>query len=272
MTKRQSWSFQGLLLLSSLSFVGAKGCVFDGDASLGSDGASSGENGGAANQAGSSPTSAGSSSSSAGSSSGSAGKATSSGKAGAGPVAGMSAGGSNSSGGTASSEGGAEPAAGGETSAGGAGSAVCALEIVTGPCDAAFSRYAYDAQAGQCVPFTFGGCEGNANNFATLEGCQAACPNLTCPSFLQTDTVYAVQPLNRPERACIVLDQAIKVSCSMLLNPTLTVPTNWPTTRCANRNGTSFYAGSTLPRAEGWTDCSPAEAELVDQAPSCSDL
>lgn len=265
MTKHRSWGFQGLLVLCSLSFVGAKGCVFDGDSSLGSDDGSSGNNGGAADQAGSSSTSAGSSSSSAG-------KPTSNGKAGAGPFAGTGTGGSSSSGGTPSSEGGAEPGAGGDPAAGGASSGVCALEIVTGPCDAAFSRYAYDTQAGKCVPFSYGGCEGNANNFATLEACQAACTDLICPSFLQTDTVYAVQPLNRPERACIVLDQPIKVTCSMLLNPTLTVPTNWPASRCAKRNGTTFYAGTTLPKAEGWTDCSAGEAEIVDQAPDCADL
>lgn len=31
MTKRRNWAFQGLLVLGSLSFISAKGCVFDGD-------------------------------------------------------------------------------------------------------------------------------------------------------------------------------------------------------------------------------------------------
>jgi hypothetical protein len=68
------------------------------------------------------------------------------------------------------------------------------------------------------------------------------------------------------------LSQPLKVSCSMLLNPTLTVPTNWPMTRCVKRNGTTYYAASTLPKAEGWLDCVSQEAELVDQAPDCADL
>jgi len=264
MSKQRERLVKGLLVLSALSFVGAKGCVFDGDSSLGSDDPAAGEDGGTANQAGASSTSAGGSSS--------AGKSTSSGKAGAAAVAGTSAGGSSSSGGTSASQGGADPAAGGEPGAAGAGSAVCALEIEVGPCDASIPRFAYDAQAGQCVPFTYGGCESNGNNFATFEACQAECGDLTCPSFLQTDTVYTVHPLNRPERACIALDTPIHVTCSMLLDPSLTVPTNWPTTRCAIRNGTSYYAGTTLPKAEGWSDCSPGEAELVDQAPDCADL
>lgn len=50
---------------------------------------------------------------------------------------------------------------------------ICGLPVVTGPCNAAFPRYAYDGS--QCVPFTYGGCQGNANNFETLEACEQAC-------------------------------------------------------------------------------------------------
>jgi hypothetical protein len=49
----------------------------------------------------------------------------------------------------------------------------CSLLIDAGPCDAALPRYAFDE--GRCVEFTYGGCEGNENNFATAEACLAEC-------------------------------------------------------------------------------------------------
>lgn len=52
---------------------------------------------------------------------------------------------------------------------------VCELELLTGPCRAAIPRYGFDSAEGACVSFIYGGCAGNANNFATLEACRAAC-------------------------------------------------------------------------------------------------
>jgi hypothetical protein len=54
--------------------------------------------------------------------------------------------------------------------------------MVPGPCDAAIPAWWHDPATGVCVPFTYGGCEGNANRFVSLDACQAACsggePNL----------------------------------------------------------------------------------------------
>ena len=50
---------------------------------------------------------------------------------------------------------------------------ICAQPIESGSCQADFSRYAFNGN--QCVPFSFGGCEGNENNFVTLEDCQETC-------------------------------------------------------------------------------------------------
>ena len=43
-------------------------------------------------------------------------------------------------------------------------------------------RY-FDNFEKRCMPFYYGGCEGNANNFDSLEDCQKSCPS----QFLQTD-------------------------------------------------------------------------------------
>ncbi|MHC4695353.1 MAG: BPTI/Kunitz-type proteinase inhibitor domain-containing protein [Planctomycetota bacterium] len=58
---------------------------------------------------------------------------------------------------------------------------ICLLPPVVGDCTAAYPRYFYDACTGQCVPFIYGGCDGNANNFLTLEECEATCsPSDVC--------------------------------------------------------------------------------------------
>lgn len=50
---------------------------------------------------------------------------------------------------------------------------ICAQPIESGSCKADFNRYAFDGN--ECVPFSFGGCEGNENNFVTLEDCEYTC-------------------------------------------------------------------------------------------------
>ncbi|KAK6056354.1 Kunitz/Bovine pancreatic trypsin inhibitor domain protein [Cooperia oncophora] len=46
---------------------------------------------------------------------------------------------------------------------------VCKMELDAGPCMALFHRYGYSTEKGKCVEFSYGGCQGNANNFETME-------------------------------------------------------------------------------------------------------
>lgn len=53
---------------------------------------------------------------------------------------------------------------------------VCALPFDVGDCDAAIPVWAFVPQLGACFPHIYGGCGGNANNFASRADCEAACP------------------------------------------------------------------------------------------------
>jgi Kunitz-type protease inhibitor 1 len=65
---------------------------------------------------------------------------------------------------------------GGEPGAAGAPSVdVCALPLDPGPCRGAVPRFAFRAETGKCEMFTYGGCEGNENNFPNHAACFARC-------------------------------------------------------------------------------------------------
>jgi hypothetical protein len=63
----------------------------------------------------------------------------------------------------------------GSSGAGGTSSSLCALPQVSGNCDAYMPSYWFDAKTGVCELFVYGGCGGNANRFATVDECYAAC-------------------------------------------------------------------------------------------------
>ncbi|KAG1663037.1 Kunitz-type U19-barytoxin-Tl1a [Nymphon striatum] len=51
----------------------------------------------------------------------------------------------------------------------------CDLDYVTGLCLAHFTAYYFNKEKGKCEPFLYGGCGGNANNFRSMENCNAHC-------------------------------------------------------------------------------------------------
>ncbi|XP_072305504.1 papilin b, proteoglycan-like sulfated glycoprotein [Eucyclogobius newberryi] len=55
---------------------------------------------------------------------------------------------------------------------------VCALPRDDGPCDTWKVRFYFDSAAGKCIEFWYGNCEGNGNNFLSLEACQRHCGTL----------------------------------------------------------------------------------------------
>ncbi|XP_056121646.1 tissue factor pathway inhibitor a isoform X3 [Rhinichthys klamathensis goyatoka] len=51
----------------------------------------------------------------------------------------------------------------------------CALKKAEGPCRAMKDRFYFDIDTGRCELFEYGGCQGNANNFETLQECEDMC-------------------------------------------------------------------------------------------------
>ncbi|WP_233561997.1 BPTI/Kunitz domain-containing protein [Sorangium cellulosum] len=100
------------------------------------------------------------------------------GPGGGGPGGGGSVTGSGGGAVTGSGGGAVTGSGGGSVASSGAGGelpARCALPQDVGPCDAAIPRYWHDPSTGVCVPFTWGGCDGNENRFESLAACQEAC-------------------------------------------------------------------------------------------------
>lgn len=50
---------------------------------------------------------------------------------------------------------------------------VCEQPKITGPCRAYFKKYYFNGR--ECEEFIYGGCQGNENNFETIEQCEETC-------------------------------------------------------------------------------------------------
>ncbi|XP_053399255.1 glutamic acid-rich protein-like isoform X6 [Mercenaria mercenaria] len=55
----------------------------------------------------------------------------------------------------------------------------CSLPAETGPCRAYFRRFFFNSESGECEVFVYGGCQGNGNNFKTLNDCENTCVRKT---------------------------------------------------------------------------------------------
>ncbi|KAL0965080.1 hypothetical protein UPYG_G00276540 [Umbra pygmaea] len=57
--------------------------------------------------------------------------------------------------------------------------ALCTQSPRTGPCRASFTHWYYDPLIQKCSRFTFGGCDGNDNNFKMEDECTSTCQGVT---------------------------------------------------------------------------------------------
>ncbi|XP_026316350.1 carboxypeptidase inhibitor SmCI-like [Hyposmocoma kahamanoa] len=52
---------------------------------------------------------------------------------------------------------------------------LCSLKAEPGPCTGDFKRYFWNNDEKECQEFSYGGCQGNENNFKTIKACNNAC-------------------------------------------------------------------------------------------------
>ncbi|CAK1544782.1 unnamed protein product [Leptosia nina] len=52
---------------------------------------------------------------------------------------------------------------------------ICMETADQGPCRGVYQRWTFVAAKGMCIPFTYGGCRGNRNNFISQEDCMNTC-------------------------------------------------------------------------------------------------
>uniref|UniRef100_A0AAR5PJG2 BPTI/Kunitz inhibitor domain-containing protein n=1 Tax=Dendroctonus ponderosae TaxID=77166 RepID=A0AAR5PJG2_DENPD len=96
--------------------------------------------------------------------------------------------------------------------------AACSLPMDVGACKSNIDRWYFDAMKNGCEIFSYSGCEGNQNNFNTLEQCQTLCAKYQIYVRNEDDTNGSFLRLN---------DQ--KVNCEM------SKWTEW--TQCLPSNG-----------------------------------
>ncbi|XP_062293488.1 papilin b, proteoglycan-like sulfated glycoprotein [Scomber scombrus] len=54
----------------------------------------------------------------------------------------------------------------------------CSMTRDEGPCDTWKVRFYYNSSTGKCTEFWFGGCQGNANNYVSMEACRRECEGM----------------------------------------------------------------------------------------------
>jgi hypothetical protein len=170
-------------------------------------------------------------------------------------------GGISTTGGVGGTTGGVGGTTGGVGGTGGI-SATCSLPLESGNCDAFFYRWGFDPVQDQCVSFIYGGCGGNANNFSTVQECQAACPS--------------VAPEGCPPHQPLVSDVCTLEGATCLysgFNGCLCVPASTPYCRQVDPSCTSLPPQRELPPAGAAGECSGSdcvEAVVIPTDWSCT--
>ncbi|KAJ8414561.1 hypothetical protein AAFF_G00037630 [Aldrovandia affinis] len=74
----------------------------------------------------------------------------------------------------------------------------CQAQAKTGPCRASIPRYFYNHTSGACQRFTYGGCRGNRNNYASAEECLTTCTVTVLPSGRKAPEVNPAEGTSAP--------------------------------------------------------------------------
>ncbi|XP_065557373.1 uncharacterized protein LOC136025352 isoform X2 [Artemia franciscana] len=78
---------------------------------------------------------------------------------------------------------------------------VCFLPPETGPCNKIVTRYYFDPAFGKCLPFNYGGCGGNINNFKSPKFCHWFCNDYTRSVESTANTTSSpIQSAQEPSR------------------------------------------------------------------------
>ncbi|CAL8080316.1 unnamed protein product [Orchesella dallaii] len=55
----------------------------------------------------------------------------------------------------------------------------CFQKMMPGNCRGFYPRWYYNRKTSRCEGFTYGGCQGNLNNFKSMEECEMKCHKMT---------------------------------------------------------------------------------------------
>eukprot|EP00117_Sycon_ciliatum_P011198 scpid5118/ scgid12783/ Fibropellin-1; Epidermal growth factor-related protein 1; Fibropellin-I; SpEGF I; UEGF-1 len=61
----------------------------------------------------------------------------------------------------------------------------CSLPPTRGPCRGSYRRFYYDVSSRRCMPFNYGGCKGNANQYSSERSCAWACERFIDPDVVR---------------------------------------------------------------------------------------
>ena len=75
---------------------------------------------------------------------------------------------------------------------------ICDMPRDPGPCRGQLPRWFYDPLDRQCRTFSYSGCQGNENNFVSLQECQQTCMGLAPTAAPTTTTTPAPYTFNPP--------------------------------------------------------------------------
>ncbi|KAJ8945427.1 hypothetical protein NQ318_009883 [Aromia moschata] len=92
---------------------------------------------------------------------------------------------------------------------------VCMQDSEPGPCQGYFSRWYFESTKQMCLPFVYGGCRGNRNNFLTAEECNEACSVVRDALSGRPPQIAASESLAGQPVDCMVTEWSSWSRCSV---------------------------------------------------------